>query len=290
MSIQNSPSLQYRQEKTYKEGSTAHYAYLFIPEQQQHDIKTLYAFLHEVTDILYVASDSSVARIKLAWWKNEIENLFAQQPEHPISQALLEPIERYGLSKQYFLYIIESVEMDLSHNRYVDWTSLKKFCTMQSGAFACLITQVLSGTHEANLRFAQHLGVAIHFSHLLRYLGRDASQGRIYLPMDFLRVHNLKAADILNGKYSPEFKAFMQTQAKFAHQLFTEAFRHLDPTQRRALRPCLIKANLALKLLRTLERDDWQVLDKSTSLSPLHKLFTASKVWMSKGKLCGWKN
>lgn len=282
-------SLQYSQEKTYKEGSSAYYAYLFIPEKQQ-TIQILYAFLREITDILYTASDSSVARIKLTWWKNEIENLFTDQPEHPITQALAPAIKQYDLHKQYFLYIIESVEMDLSHHRYIDWKSLKNFCTMQSGAFACLITQVLSGTLESNLRFAQHLGVAIHFSYLLRHLGQDAAQGRIYLPMDFLRVHHLKATDILNGKYSPEFKTFMQAQTKFAYQLFREAFTYLDNSQRQLLRPCLIKANLALKLLHTLERQEWSVFDKTTSISPLHKFFIASKVWISKGKLFGWKN
>ncbi|NOL50257.1 squalene/phytoene synthase family protein [Pelistega europaea] len=281
-------SQQYRQEKTYKEGSSAHYAYLFVPEDKKQVIQTLYAFLREVTDILYVASDSSIARIKLAWWKAEIDRLFAHQPEHPISQALVEPIQQYGLAKQYFQYIIESVEMDLNHNRYVDWSSLKKFCTMQSGAFACLIAQVLAGTHESTLRFAQHLGVAIQYTHLLRQVGQDAAQGRIYLPMDFLREHNLKAADILNGKHTPEFKQCMQAQMTFAHQLFQEAFMHLDASQRKALRPCLIKANLSLKLLHSLSQKDWQVFDHSISLPPLRKLFTATKVWISQGRFFGW--
>lgn len=279
----SSPSSQYSQEKTYKQGSSAYYAYLFISEEKKTVIETLYAFFNEVSQILYTASDASVARIKLAWWKSEIDNLFAGRPEHPISQALQTPIQTYGLSQQYFAYIVESVEMDLSHNRYLDWTSLKKLCTMQSGAFAALITQVLTQATPETIRFAQHLGVAIHYASLLRRLGQDAAQGRIYIPMDFLREHQITAAQILNGKYSEEFKHFMQAQAKFAQQLFAEAFVHLPAQERKNLRPCLIKANLSLKLLRALEKDQWRVLDKGLSLSPLSKLFTASKVWLSQG-------
>lgn len=281
----NSPSTQYSQEKTYKQGTSAYYAYLFVPEDKKKVIETLYAFFNEVSQILYTASDAYVARIKLAWWKSEIDNLFAGKPEHPISQALQTPIQTYGLSQQYFSYIVESVEMDLSHNRYLDWASLKKLCTMQSGAFAALITQVLSQATPETIRFAQHLGIAIHYASLLRRLGQDAAQGRIYIPMDFLREHQITAAQILNGKYSDEFKNFMQAQAKFARQLFAEAFVHLPAHERKNLRPCLIKANLSLKLLRALEKDQWHVLDKGLSLSPLSKLFTASKVWLSRGRL-----
>lgn len=152
---------------------------------------------------------------------------------------------------------------------------------MQSGAFACLITQVLSTSTETNIRFAQQMGIAIHFANLLRKLGEDAAQGRIYIPMDFLREHQLKAADILNGKYSDEFKAFMQAQGKRAEELFTQAFTHyaaLDKSSKKALRPCLIKAKLAIKLLKAIEKDQWRVLDKGISLAPLGKLFTAAKV------------
>ncbi|NOL51720.1 squalene/phytoene synthase family protein [Pelistega suis] len=283
MSNTHTPSSQYRQEKSYKHGSSAYYSYLFVSEDKRLVIENLYAFLHEVTDILYITSDSSVARIKLAWWKEEIDKLFHGKAEHPISQALMEAVKTYGLSQQYFLYIIESVEMDLSHNRYLDWTSLKNFCTMQSGAFACLITQVLSDTTETNIRFAQQMGIAVQFANLLRKLGEDAAQGRIYIPMDFLREHQLKAADILNGKYSDEFKAFMQAQGHRAHELFTEAFAlyaNLNKASKKELRPCIIRAKLSLKLLKAIEKDQWRVLDKGISLSPLSKLFTAAKVWL----------
>ncbi|WP_071058891.1 squalene/phytoene synthase family protein [Pelistega sp. MC2] len=283
------PSIQdqYSDEKTYKYGSSAYYAYLFLAQDTQKDIKLLHAFFHEISNVLYISTESSVARLKLSWWKNEIEQLFHGKPEHPISQALVATIKKYDLKKQYFDYIVESVEMDLSHNRYLDWTSLKNFCTMQSGAFACLITQVLAPTNEQNIRFAQKLGVAIHFTHLLRGLGQDATQGRIYIPMDFLREHQIKAADILNAKYSDEFRVFMQAQGNYARQLFKEALPYLAPESRQALRPCLIKANLCLKLLKALEKDQWRVLDKGISLSPVSKLLTASKVWLSQGRYFG---
>ncbi|NEN76195.1 squalene/phytoene synthase family protein [Pelistega sp. NLN82] len=276
------PSIQYCQEKTYPVGSSAYYAYLFVPEKQKETIQILYAFFNEVTQILYTASDSTVARAKIEWWKNEIHQLFQGKPEHPISQALVEPIKQYQLSQQFFTYIIESVEMDLTHNRYLDWVSLKKFCTMQTGAFTCLITQVLTTTTEDNIRFAQHIGVALHFASFLQNMGADAQQGRIYIPMDFLRQHNAIAADILNGQHTEAFQSLMQAQYLFVKDLFKEGLTYLSPNQRKALRPILIQINLSLKLLATLSKDNWQVLDKSMSLAPISQLFIATKTWISK--------
>lgn len=279
------PALQYSQEKTYTYGSNAHYAYLFVDAQKKQTIEILHAFLREIKGILYNSTEPNIARIKLAWWKEEIGHLYEGSPEHPISQALLTPINTYHLQKTYFNYIIESVEMDLSHHRYIDWLSLKKFFTLQSGAFACLISQVLYPATENSIKFAQFLAIAIHFVDVLCNMGKDASQGRIYLPMDHLREHSVQASDILNNTYSQNFDHLMQAEVAFALQLFNEAFSYLTPPLKKPLRPCLIKAHLSLSLLH--KHKKWPALDTDSYLSPLRKLLIAAKVWLSGGTFYG---
>ncbi len=53
----------------------------------------LYAFCREVDDIADECLDHEIASKKLNWWRDEIERLFKDEPQHPVSKAL-HPLHR----------------------------------------------------------------------------------------------------------------------------------------------------------------------------------------------------
>ena len=90
--------VEYCQDKAAKSGSSFYYAFLFLPPDRRLAITALYAFCREVDDVVDECSDPSVARIKLAWWRTQVDKLFNGQPEHPVTQALQPWLDTYGLA------------------------------------------------------------------------------------------------------------------------------------------------------------------------------------------------
>ena len=78
----------YCQKKAAQSGSSFYYAFLFLPPERRRAITALYAFCREVDDAVDEPSEASVARVRLAWWRDEVARLYAGKPEHPVTRAL----------------------------------------------------------------------------------------------------------------------------------------------------------------------------------------------------------
>jgi len=276
---------EYCQEKAARSGSSFYYAFLFLPPERRRAITALYAFCREVDDVVDECSDPQVARIKLAWWRTELDRMFDGAPEHPVTRALAPHLQAYGITRERLHAVIRGMEMDLEQSRYLDWPGLRTYCWHAAGVVGELSAGVFGYTDPRTLVYAEKLGLAFQLTNIIRDVGDDARRGRIYLPIDELQRFDVKAADVLNARHSERFEALMRFQAERARALYREAVLNLPEADRRAQRPGLMMAAIYHALLEEIERERWQVLDQRISLTPVRKLWLAWKTWVSGG--CG---
>ena len=275
---------EYCQDKAARSGSSFYYAFLFLPPERRRAITALYAFCREVDDVVDECQDPSVAHSKLAWWRREVGLLFDGAPTHPVTLALAPHLGNYGITAERLLAVIEGMEMDLSQTRYLDWPALRKYCWHAAGVVGEMSAGIFGHTQPETLVYADKLGLAFQLTNIIRDVGDDARRGRIYLPIDDLQRFNVKAADILNSRHSPEFEALMAFQAQRARQYYREAMQALPEADRRAQRPGLAMAAIYYALLEEIERDRWQVLDQRISLTPIRKFWLAWRTWVGGGR------
>ena len=271
---------EYCQQKTAQSGSSFYYSFLFLPPERRRAITALYAFCREVDDTVDETSDQSVARIKLAWWRNEVTQMFTGSPTHPVMLALQPHLAVYDLKQEHLLAIIDGMEMDLDQSRYLDYPNLKKYCWHVAGVVGILSASIFGVTNPQTLRYAEALGLAFQLTNIIRDVGEDARKGRIYLPINELQQFNVTAADLLNARHSEKFEALMKFQADRAQKLYDEAFALLPQDDRRAQRPGLMMAAIYRTLLDEIERDGFHVLHQKISLTPLRKLWLAWKTYV----------
>jgi phytoene synthase len=271
---------EYCQQKTAQSGSSFYYSFLFLPPERRRAITALYAFCREVDDTVDDATDQSVARIKLAWWRNEVTQMYSGTPTHPVMLALKPHIQPYDLKQEHLQAIIDGMEMDLDQSRYLDYPNLKKYCWHVAGVVGILSASIFGVTNPQTLKYAETLGLAFQLTNIIRDVGEDARKGRIYLPIDELQQFNVTAADLLNARHSEKFEALMKFQAARAQQLYDDAFALLPKEDRRAQRPGLMMATIYRTLLDEIERDGFHVLTQKISLTPLRKLWLAWKTYV----------
>jgi phytoene synthase len=138
--------------------------------------------------------------------------------------------------------------------------------------------------NPATLEYAEKLGLAFQLTNIIRDVGDDARRGRIYLPINELQKHEVKAAEILNGEYSDRFNALMRFQTARAKTFYREALAALPEEDRRDQRPGLAMAAIYHALLLEIERDQWQVMHQRVSLTPIRKFWLAWKTWVTGGR------
>jgi phytoene synthase len=271
---------EYCQQKTAQSGSSFYYSFLFLPPERRRAITALYAFCREVDDTVDETTDQSVARIKLAWWRNEVALMYSGTPTHPVMLALQPHLATYDLKQEHLQAIIDGMEMDLDQSRYLDYPNLKKYCWHVAGAVGILSASIFGVTNPRTLQYAETLGLAFQLTNIIRDVGEDARKGRIYLPINELQQFNVTAADLLNARHSEKFEALMKFQADRAQKLYDEAFALLPKEDRRAQRPGLMMAAIYRTLLDEVERDGFHVLNQKISLTPLRKLWLAWKTYV----------
>ena len=271
---------EYCQQKTAQSGSSFYYSFLFLPPERRRAITALYAFCREVDDTVDETSDGSVARIKLAWWRTEVSNMYKGTPTHPVTQALQPHVAAYKLEEQHLQAIVDGMEMDLDQSRYLDYAGLQKYCWRVAGVVGILSASIFGYTNPQTLAYAEKLGLAFQLTNIIRDVGDDARKGRIYLPVNELQQFNVTAADILNFRHSEKFEALMQFQAERAQRTYDEALALLPKEDRRTQRPGLMMAAIYRTLLDEIQRDRFHVLNQRISLTPLRKLWLAWKTYV----------
>jgi phytoene synthase len=272
---------EYCQQKAAASGSSFYYSFLFLPPERRRAITALYAFCREVDDLVDETSEAQLAAAKLAWWRSEVANLYRGNPQHPVTKALLPFIEKYSLSKENLGEIIDGMEMDLTQTRYLDWAGLERYCYRVAGVVGLLAAGIFGYRERRTLEYARDLGIAFQLTNIIRDVGEDARKNRIYLPMDELKRFEVPAADILDARETPQFRALMKFQDARAKSYYDKALAALPAEDRRAQRPGLIMAAIYKALLEEIERDGFRVLTQRVSLTPLRKFWIAWRTWLA---------
>ena len=143
---------------------------------QRADVVALYALDHELSQAGQSAREPLAAEIRLTWWRDAIEALFAGKPPpgHPVLAALDLAIGRRSLAFAPFEAMIEARIYDLDGTRFESVAALEHHVDATSGATMALAVAVLAGTDALAVRpVAQAWGL----SNIVRWEPDRAPEG-----------------------------------------------------------------------------------------------------------------
>lgn len=268
---------EYCQDKAANSHSSFYYSFKFLPETKRRAITALYAFCREVDDVVDECKDESIARSKLNWWRNEIKNLYAHQPQHPVTQAIEPLLKEFNLAEEYFLEIIDGMEMDLDYSSYASFKDLSLYCYRAASVVGLLSAEIFGFNNRMTLKYAHDLGMAFQLTNILRDVREDAQRGRIYIPQDELAQFNVTPQDLNRPITSDAVKALFKHQADRAREFYHKAYNNLPEEDRFNQKTGLIMASIYSSILDEIELDDFNVLEHKIKLTPLRKLWLAWK-------------
>ncbi|QPT39872.1 squalene synthase HpnD [Oligella ureolytica] len=293
--------LTYCEDKISRPASSIYYALLTCAEAQQPHLTAILALHKEISEVLIECKEASVARIKLSWWRSELEQSLRGNPSHPITKALsvkgglIEQLSSDATTSaqlyQLFSELIKATELDLSQGRYLDWPNLANYLVLNGGSLTKLLMWQLLGNHyipEKHADFAENLAKAIALSIIIRDVGLHSIQGRIYIPMSDLRQFNVTANQIQQRQYADNFKELLSFEAERVMTFFDSAQTALSNFSKedvRHLRPLLSLGSMYKALLQKILKNPQDVFEHRLNLSPLQKALIAQKHKLSFNKI-----
>ena len=270
----------YCEQLTDRKGSTFYYGVLFLDPKRRTALTALQALCVELKQAVVRTTDENAARIKLAWWRNEIVQMRTQTPQPPVTRALLPILREHPQAAPLLEALVDAAEMNVMQTRYLDFKALEQYCTAAGGA-AAECTAILLGNEDPAAKSAMRgAGIALCLIGLIRNVGEHARNGRVYLPVNELQQFNVPVADVLNARHSGNFRSLMEFQCARALALLDDALKEVPHPKRKSLRALLIYSTIHRALLAEIRADGFRVLHERVSLTPIRKLWLAWKTWV----------
>ena len=275
-------ALDYCRQKAAESHSSFLSGFRFLSVEKRNAITVLYAFCRELDDVVDGCTDPNVAQITLNWWRSDLEKVFNNEmPEHPVHQALKDIRASFDLPKNEFEALIDGMQMDLEQARYGSFDELKLYCHRVAGVVGRLIARILGFSNLKTLEYADKMGLALQLTNIIRDVGEDARQGRIYLPIEEMQKFDVPANVIMQCKPTENFAQLMQFQVNRARETYREAMLLLPAEDKKSQKVGLIMAAIYYALLNEIDRDGAQnVLTYKIAIPSPRKKRIALKTWL----------
>lgn len=163
---------------------------LFAPPERRDALLTLYAFNHELARAREVASEPTLALIRLQWWREVVEG---QPKRHEVASPLSAAIGQGLLVPADLLALIDAREVEASDGiaTLADWRS---WLLTGAGGLSVAAARLLAAPDPEAFR---PFGAAYGAAGVLRAVVAHAAQGRCLLPSDVLADHGLSAEEFV---------------------------------------------------------------------------------------------
>lgn len=229
-----------------------------------------YAFCRVIDDIADSPELGVVEkRVRLAGWRQMIRT---ETPGEPLLAGdMRQLISKYSLPLDMVEEIIAGVEMDLSTLRYPTFELLRVYCYRVASAVGLVSIEIFGYRNPRCKEYAIELGLALQMTNIIRDVGKDMQNGRIYLPQEDLARFHYSEADLTQRHYNEHFVELMEFQARRARQFFANAAAALPTEDRRSMAPAEIMGSVYRGLLRRIELDKFRVLEKEYRLTKMEK-------------------
>lgn len=284
-----------------------YYSFTGLPAEQFQAMCVLYSYMRLCDDI---GDDESVSvdvrTDRLTDWRQATQTALTDGtcPDHDfetgrdefrlVFPALIDMTARYGIPTDCFLDVISGVRMDLDAAsletpsadesnvsselscQFETFDELADYCFRVAGVVGVCCIHIWGFNDSAALKSAADCGLAFQLTNILRDLGEDADNGRVYLPAEDMKRFKMTPADISNRLMDDRFHQLMAFQVERAETYYAKAqdlFQWLEPPGQPILKAML---KLYGGLLNEISNRNFDVYSRRVSLPTWRKLLISA--------------
>lgn len=212
----------------------------------------------------------------------------ADLPEGDIWPAFSHVMRTYPIDVQPLHDMLDGQVLDLQQHRYAKFSDLYDYCYKVASTVGLVCISVWGAADDPAVRkLAEHRGIALQLTNILRDLVEDARRDRVYLPAEELTEHGYDDGTFIEsmrrGEADDRFDRLMAFQIERAASYYEKAKSlegHLDPVCRPT---CWAMMRIYRGLLDRIARRPRRVLTQRVSLSKWQKLGIALHATLKRG-------
>jgi 15-cis-phytoene synthase len=268
-----------------------YYAFVALPREKRNAICAVYAFMRHADDL----SDNESAppaerRIALEEWLARWHQVLAgASTQDPVFVALLDARSRFAIPSQLLDQLVEGTTMDLrrdekafdanrsAYDTYETFEELYQYCYLVASVVGLVCIRIFGYEEKQAEKLAEETGIAFQLTNILRDVREDAERGRVYLPLEDMRVADLSPEQLTRIRDRrgmpdglPELLQFESQRAEAYYRSGQKLLPLVDADSRPAL---WVLIEIYHRLLRRIEQAKYDVFSRRISV-PTHEKLT----------------
>ena len=264
---------------TASHSKSFHLASALLPEEKRSAVRALYAFCRTVDDIVDEVEDKKDRDYELDYWRNVVETASASTDDL-VASAWADTLVRYHIPRHYAIQLIDGVARDISQSRYQTFDDLATYCYGVASTVGLMSMYIVGFKNNNAVPYAIKLGVALQMTNILRDVGEDYRNGRLYLPREELVTYGIREEDIAEGRVTDAWRQFMKFQIDRTRQLYAEAWEGVKLLEREGQLAIGAASIFYQGILEDIENNDYNVFTRRASLSAMGKVAKIPALWM----------
>lgn len=249
-----------------------HVVSFLLPKRLHQDFYNVYAYCRWADDLGDEIGDTAESLRLLAWWREQLDNMYQGRATHPVFAALGPTTRQYGIPREPFADLIDAFVQDQTVTRYRDWDELFGYCRNSANPVGRLVLYLGGYSDAARQRLSDATCTALQLANFWQDVTVDWQKDRVYIPLSVMEKHNCTLAQIESREFNGAFRAVMREIVAKARELFHEGLPLVGMVDRRLSLDIDLFNRGGMRILDKIEQQDYNVLTARPSISKVERV------------------
>ena len=231
-----------------------------LPKRLHRDFYNVYAFCRWSDDLGDEIGDTQESLRLLAWWRGELQAMYAGRATHPVFVALQPTVAEHHLPMEPFDHLIQAFEQDQTVTRYRNFEELFEYCRYSANPVGRLVLGLCGYQDAERQALSDATCTALQLANFWQDVIVDLQKDRVYLPLDVMDRQGYPVDDLFARHFDDRFRRAMKEAVGVARELFLKGLPLAGQVDRRLAIDLELFSRGGLKILEKIERQDYDVL------------------------------
>jgi squalene synthase HpnC len=249
-----------------------HVATFLLPRRLRQDFYNVYAYCRWADDLGDEMGGRAESLKLLAWWRAELDAMYAGRATHPVFVALMETVRKHAIPRQPFADLIQAFVQDQTVARYRDWEELFAYCRYSANPVGRLVLHLCGYSDAGRQRLSDATCTALQLANFWQDVTVDLLKDRVYIPLELMERHGYTVEELYARRFTPAFREVMREAVDKARGLFLEGLPLSKMVDRRLALDLDLFSRGGIRVLEKIERRDYDVLAARPAISKAERV------------------
>ena len=254
----------------------------FLPRRLRQHFFNVYAYCRISDDLGDEVGDKDASLALLDQWQHELNACYEGAPKHPVFVALAETVRQFDIPEHEFSDLLIAFRQDQTVTRFETFQDVLNYCHYSANPVGHLVLYLCGYRDAGRQQLSDFTCTALQLANFWQDVSVDYEKGRVYLPLEDLRLFEVSEDDIAEKQNTPAFRKLMRFEVDRAREWFRQGLPLISQVDRELAIDLDLFSRGGLEILNAIEKQDYAVLGNRPAISKSRKVALVARAAMGK--------